>query len=143
MKTENKKSLSEAKLRYSFPKNVKFHFYSAFWAILGFWQNFEILQLTWTLTPNKFWTKCLMPDFQPNNSIPPITTFIFIWLQLNHNGSLNLLKNFSQLNFLAILPLCFLKKKKKWNFYFYVICIILLSTMNPEKMKSLSKVKMR
>ena len=34
------------------------------------WQNFKILQLAWTLTPNKFWTKCLkMPDFCPN-SIP-------------------------------------------------------------------------
>ena len=34
------------------------------------WQNLKILQLAWTLTPNKFWTKCLkMPDFCPN-SIP-------------------------------------------------------------------------
>ena len=34
------------------------------------WQNFKILPLAWTLTPNKFWTKCLkMPDFCPN-SIP-------------------------------------------------------------------------
>ena len=53
-------------------------------------QNFNILQLAWSLTPNKFWTKYLR-------------CLISIWLQLNHNGSWNLLKNFSKLNFLAIL----------------------------------------
>ena len=38
------------------------------------WQNFNILQLAWSLTPNKFWTKYLR-------------CLISIWLQLNHNGS--------------------------------------------------------
>ena len=66
-------------------------------------QNVEILQLVWTLTPNKFWTKCLRcliftqkivfhPYFRE------ITTSISICLQLNHNGCSNLL-----LNLLAIL----------------------------------------
>ena len=49
------------------------------------------------------------------------------------------------MNFLAILGYHngFLKKKKKkqWNFYFQLICIILLNTMKPEKLKSLSEVK--
>ena len=36
MKPEKMKSLCEAKLRYSFPKNVKFHFCSVFWAIFWF-----------------------------------------------------------------------------------------------------------
>ena len=35
-------------------------------------QNFEILHLLSSLILTKFWTKCLMPDFCPNNSIPHI-----------------------------------------------------------------------
>ena len=33
MKPEKMKSLPEAKLRYGFPDNVKFHFCPVFWAI--------------------------------------------------------------------------------------------------------------
>ena len=36
LKPENMKTLSEAKLRYHFPKNVKFHFWFVFWAILRY-----------------------------------------------------------------------------------------------------------
>ena len=41
MKPEKIKSQSEAKLRCSFPKNVKFYFCSGFWAILRFYQQFH------------------------------------------------------------------------------------------------------
>ena len=43
MKPEKKKSLSEAKLRYGFPKCVKFHFRPGFWAIFfDFIKNFIV-----------------------------------------------------------------------------------------------------
>ena len=106
-KPEKIKSLPETKLRYGFPKNLKFQFCPVFWATLQFYpqSNFKIyvwrwcepkliffwfffysdkkkikfqkfcphgflwlwsiakilgsLQLAWTVTPNKFWTKCL------------------------------------------------------------------------------------
>ena len=68
------------------------------------WQNFEILQLVWTLTPNKSWTKCLRclismqaAVFHPH--FRKTTILISIWLQLNHNCSSNLLKKLSKLNF--------------------------------------------
>ena len=71
-------------------------------------QGFKILWLVWTLTPNKFWTKCLKClIFTQTIAFHPyfidMTSFISIWLQLNHNGSSNLLKNYSKLNFLGIL----------------------------------------
>ena len=110
-------------------------------------QNFKILQLAWTLTPNQFWTKCLRclivaQEIVFHSYFMEITSFIFIWLQLNHYGSSNLLKNFSKLIFLAILSyIQFLTFLKKWNFYFLLICINLLIIMKPEKMKSLSEVE--
>ena len=68
-------------------------------------QNFKILQLAWTLVTNKFWTKCLRclifaKTIVFHSYLMEITTFISIWLQLNHHGSSNLLKNFNKLNFL-------------------------------------------
>ena len=41
MKTEKMKMLSEAKVRYSFPKNIEFHICPVFWAILRFYQKFH------------------------------------------------------------------------------------------------------
>ena len=42
------KSLSEAKLRYSFPKDVKFHFALLFWVILRFYHQFHCKIYVWT-----------------------------------------------------------------------------------------------
>ena len=58
------------------------------------WQNFEILQLAWTLAPNKFWTKCLKCLIFAQTIVfhlyfMEITTLTFILLQLSHN-SINL-----------------------------------------------------
>ena len=68
------------------------------------WQNFKILQLAWTLTPNKSWTKCVRCLIFAQTKafhlyFMQITTFISIWLQLKHNGSSHLLKNLSKLIF--------------------------------------------
>ena len=42
MKPEKLKSLSEAKLRYGSPKNVKFHFYPVFGLFEDFIHNFIV-----------------------------------------------------------------------------------------------------
>ena len=47
MKPEKMECLSKAKLRYGFPKNIKFHFYSVFWAILQFYQQFHSKIYAW------------------------------------------------------------------------------------------------
>ena len=67
-------------------------------------QNFEILLQVWILTPNTSSTKCprcmtftQAIVFQPY--FMKITTSISIWLQLSHNGSSKLLKNFSKSSF--------------------------------------------
>ena len=41
------KSLSQAKVRYGFPKNVKFHFCLIFWAVLRFYQQFHCKICVW------------------------------------------------------------------------------------------------
>ena len=69
-------------------------------------QNFEILQLVWTLAPNTFWIMFQILDFCPNNSIAHIfygNNHLFIFLQLSHNGCSNLPKTFIKLYFLVIL----------------------------------------
>ena len=68
-------------------------------------QNFKILLLAWTLTPNISLTKCLRFLIFAQTIVfhayfIEITTVITIWLQLNHNSSSDLLKNFCKLNFL-------------------------------------------
>ena len=40
MKPSKMKRLSEAKVRYGYPKNAKFHFYPNFWAIYDVINNF-------------------------------------------------------------------------------------------------------
>ena len=47
MKLERMKSSSEAKLRYYFPKNIKFHFCLVFWAIFWFYQQFHCKIYVW------------------------------------------------------------------------------------------------
>ena len=71
-------------------------------------QDFEILLVVWTLKLYKFWIQChrcliLEQIIVFHTYFMEITALIFIWLQLNRNGSSTLLKNFNKLNFLAIL----------------------------------------
>ena len=153
------KILSEPKLRYHFPKNVKFHFCHVFWVVFWFYpqfhfdiyvwrwrepklifflvtsialpfqikkcqipkiflsmwvfvalkcqQNSEILQVVWTLTANKYWTRCLrclifLKTIVFHPYFMEITTLISIWLQLSHNGSSDLLKIFIKLKFVKL-----------------------------------------
>ena len=149
------KSLSEAKLRYGFPKNVKFHFCPIFWAIFRFYQQFhckiyvwrwcgpdlifcvvifitlsfqikknqiwkilstwvfvapkcqqcfKILQLVWTLTPNKFsaklfWCRIFAQTIVFHLCFMEITTLISASLQVRHNRSSKLLKIFIKSTF--------------------------------------------
>ena len=89
-------------------KNSNFKILSSWVFVATKCQSFIILWLVWTLTSNKFWTKCLKClIFTQTIAFHPyfieMTSFISIWLQLNHNGSSNLLKNYSKWNFLGIL----------------------------------------
>ena len=47
MKPERMKSSSEAKLKYCFPKIIKFHFPPVFWAIFWFYQQFLFKIYVW------------------------------------------------------------------------------------------------
>ena len=72
-----------------------------FFVAPNFQQNFEILLLLWTLTTNKFWTKCLRCLTLAQTIIfhpyfMEMTTLMSILLQLSHNGSSKLLKMFSK-----------------------------------------------
>ena len=84
---------------------------------------YEILLLVWILTPNKFWTKCprcmtfaQAIVFQPY--FMELTTLISIWLQLGHNSSSKLLKNFGKSSFFGNfkLPLWIFPNKLKCDF---------------------------
>ena len=104
------------------------------------------MKLVWTLTPNKFWIKCLRclvfaQTIVFNQYFMETTTLISIWLQLSHNGGSKLLKIFIKSISLTILSYHYRFFKKKKSFYFKLTSIILLSTMKPEKMRSLSEME--
>ena len=71
-----------------------------------------------------------------------ITTLISIWLQLSHNSSSKLLKNFSK-SFFTNFKLPSWIFQNKLNSDFQLTCTIPWSTMKPKKIKSLSKAKVR
>ena len=82
MKPEKMKMLSEAKVRFSFPKNIKFHILPVFWAISRFYQKFH-----WKVYG---WKRC-----EPNLIFFLVVISIALSFQIKKSNS----KNFVHMGF--------------------------------------------
>ena len=86
-----------SKTEIQLSKNVKFHFYPAFWAILRIYQQFHCKIYVWRWCETKLIFVAQAIVFHPY--FMEITSFISIGLQFSHYSSSKLLKNFMISNF--------------------------------------------
>ena len=129
-------------------------------------QNFKILQLAWTLTPNKFWTKCIrcliftQTVFHsvhwginlPSKTLPPLScqaplksakcpglpflgnSPLYIGFFMNPTLKIQFFSELQKYSSFSSLTQSYIPFKNKF------LVEIFLSTMKPERMKSLSEV---